>query len=202
MTLPDSPIEAVRNRKTLKLFIIVDDTLENRYKVINPGGEIIVLPDLLFEEDPLLVAPEQIAAEFTAEQLDALAKHNEKLAAAAKAQAERPKPVTKAPPAEPPAKARSSSPRPPRKAVDNGRRGLGATWSAPRLTFYRHKIEPLGMKQSFKILVEGAGDFEITKEEFLAQFNDVVMSPSYRADGLYTYPKVPDKARRYLKARG
>lgn len=93
-----------------------------------------------------------------------------------------------------------SAPRKPREPQLPVRRGLGASWIAPRLTFYRHKIDPLHAKQSFKISIEGSGEFEITKEEFLAQFNDVVMSPSYRADGLYSYPAIPDKARRYFKA--
>jgi len=39
----------------------------------------------------------------------------------------------------------------------------------------------------------------MTKEEFLLQFNDAVMSPSYRSDGLYTYPQIPEKAWRYRK---
>ena len=80
------------------------------------------------------------------------------------------------------------------------RSGLGAAWNSPRLSFYKHKIEPLQPKQTFRITVEGTGCFEISKEEFLANFNDVVMSPSYRADGLFTYPSVPDKAKRYLRA--
>jgi len=191
-------IEAVRNRKTQKLFVLVDDTLDKRYKVINPGGEVLILPDLLFDEDPLTIAASEFAVEFTPEQLDAFAKFQDHAAAQAaqlKAASQRPSAVQRMP--EPPPKKRS----PARRETTTGqtRRGLGAAWNAPRLTFYKHKIEPLHLKQSFKITVEGTGEFEITKEEFLAQFNDVVMSPSYRSDGLFTYPKVPDKARRYLK---
>ncbi len=80
------------------------------------------------------------------------------------------------------------------------RRGLGATWDSPRLSFYRHKIDPLHAKQTFRIKVEGVGEFEISKEEFLLQFNDVVMSPSYRSDGLYTYTSWPEKAKKYLRS--
>jgi hypothetical protein len=68
------------------------------------------------------------------------------------------------------------------------------------LTFYRHKIDPLDPKQTFKIVVEGIGSFEISKEDFVAQFNDVMMSPSYRAEGLFSYREVPEKAKRYIKA--
>ena len=84
-------------------------------------------------------------------------------------------------------------------ALCDRRRGLGAAWTSPRLTFYKHKIEPLHAKQSFKVSVDGTGDFEMTKEEFLLQFNDAVMSPSYRSDGLYTYAQIPEKAWRYRK---
>ncbi len=195
----DQPIDAVRNRKNLKLFIVIDDSLELRYKVINPSGEVLILPDLLFEDDPVIVQPEEATIEFSAEQLAAYAEHLKKAAAQAEADklaALRPEPprrvVAEAAP-RPRAKRQPSTP-------PQTRRGLAASWSAPRLTFYKHKIEPLHPKQSFKITVEGNGDFEITKEDFMAHFNDVIMSPSYRADGLFTYPQIPDKALRYRKA--
>lgn len=197
-------IEAVRNRKTQKLFIVVDDSLEKRYKVINPAGEVIVLPDLLFEEDPLPISGEQVKVEFTSEQLESLAKYQEKMAILAKAAQDRPPPPRPEPERQPAPKPRSASSSRSRSKSDSAssRRGLGAAWNAPRLTFYKHKIEPLAPKQTFKITVEGTGEFEISKEDFLAHFNDVVMSSSYRADGLYSYPKVPDKALRYLKNKG
>lgn len=191
----ESIIEAVRNRKTQRLFIVVDDSLDMRYKVINPSGEVLILPDALFDEDPLTIPAEQFQAEFTPEQLKALEQFNAQVAAQARAPS--PKPVVTnvadAPKRQVPTK-RSKAPTGP------VRRGLGAEWSAPRLTFYRHKIDPLHAKQSFKIRVEGTGEFEITKEDFLAQFNDVVMSVTYRSEGLFSYPSVPDKARRFIKA--
>ena len=199
-------IEAVRNRKTAKLFILVDDSVEMRYKVINPAGEVLILPDLLFEEDPCTVTGDAIAEEFSPEQLEALERYQEKAAAAAaaaaasaRAQAERPPVVKRAEP-----KAAPRTPRSPKRetSASSSKRGLGATWNAPRLTFFRHKIDPLGPKQTFRILVEGAGEFELTKEEFLAHFNDVCMSATYRAEGLFSYPKVPEKALRYLRKPG
>ena len=194
----DSPIEAVRNRKTQKLFIVVDDTLGTRYKVVNPEGETLVLPDLLFDEDTVTVTPEQFGSEFTPQQITAFRQLKEKAEAQARAAADRPPPPPRVIVAEPAKKkttaGRSRAPKVPE------RRGLGASWSSPRLTFYKHKIEPLHPKQTFRVTVEGVGTFEISKEDFLAQFNDAVMSQSYRADGLYTYPQVPEKARRYLKS--
>ncbi|MBM4252853.1 MAG: hypothetical protein FJ146_12850 [Deltaproteobacteria bacterium] len=195
----DQPIDAVRNRKNLKLFIVIDDSLDFRYKVINPSGEVLILPDLLFEDDPIIVAPEDASTEFSPEQLSAYSEHLVKAAAAAaaaKLAASRPEPprrIVAEPAPRPKTRRQQSTP-------IQTRRGLAASWSAPRLTFYKHKIEPLHPKQSFKITVEGTGDFEITKEDFVAHFNDVMMSPSYRADGLFTYPQIPDKALRYRKA--
>jgi len=198
----DQPIDAVRNRKNLKLFIVVDDSLDFRYKVINPSGEVLILPDLLFDDDPVVVQPDDFATEFTPEQMTAYGEHLTKQAAqaeAAKLAASRPRPevpprrIVAEPAARPKSRRQPSAPR-------ETKRGLGAAWSAPRLTFYKHKIEPLHPKQSFKITVEGNGDFEITKEDFLAHFNDVIMSPSYRAEGLYTYSQIPEKALRYRKS--
>jgi hypothetical protein len=195
----ETALEAVRNRKTNKLFILVDDTLGTRYKVINPAGEVLILPDLLFAEDPITVQPTDFAAEFSEIQLDAFVKYQEKAAAqealarAAALRAPEPRRIDP----EPEKKKRTPSAR--KEPTPPTRRGLGAAWTSPRLTFYKHKIEPLHAKQSFKVSVDGTGDFEMTKEEFLLQFNDAVMSPSYRSDGLYTYPQIPEKAWRYRK---
>jgi hypothetical protein len=193
-------IPAVQNRKNQKLFIIVDDSLGTRYKVINPAGEVIVLPDLLFEEDPIEVPNGEFADHFTPEQRTSLERFLDEQAARAALEASRPKAPPRAPEPE-----RVPAARPRREGKltarhQPSRTGLGASWSSPRLTFYKHKIEPLQMKQSFKIVIDGTGEFVITKEEFLAQFNDVVMSPSYRSEGHYTYSKFPEKAQRYLKS--
>lgn len=195
-----SVITAVQNRKNQKLFIIVDDTLGTRYKVINPTGEVIVLPDLLFEEDPIEIPVAEFADHFTSEQRTALERFLEDQEARAALEASRPKPPPRAiePERVPAAKPRREGKLTARHQPS--RTGLGASWSSPRLTFYKHKIEPLQMKQSFKIVIDGTGEFIITKEEFLAQFNDVVMSPSYRSEGHFTYQKFPEKAQRYLKS--
>ncbi len=198
----DQPIDAVRNRKNQKLFIVVDDTIEARYKVINPAGETLILPDLLFDEDPLQVPPSDAEKEFSPEQLEALKIHREKVAAQEAFERSRPKPPPRAvepvtiPPSKPRAP-RSSSPK--KELASSQRRGLGAQWNSPMLTFYKHKIEPLGGKQSFRISVDGIGDFELTKDEFLAQFNDVCMSVKYRSEGQFSYSQIPDKALRFKK---
>ena len=171
-----------------------------RYKVINPSGEVLILPDLLFDEDPVSVTPDQVEVEFTPVQLDAHIKFLERKALEEARERMQPKIVQDEERA--PERKRVPTPKKstPRASKMPSRRGLGATWSAPRLTFYRHKIEPLDMKQTFKIVVEGTGSFEISKEDFVAHFNDVMMSPTYRAEGLFSYREIPDKAKRYLKA--
>jgi hypothetical protein len=192
----DEPsIEAVRNRKNQKLFILVDDTLDMRYKVINPEGETLILPDVLFEEDPVSVPSSKCAENFSEIQLSTYVDYRSKEAEAARKQAERkPEPVrtTVVPPKQPPT--------PRKKMVPiSTKRGLGASWSGQKLTFYKHKIEPLAPKQTFRVVLDGVGTFEITKEEFLAQFNDAVMSQKYRAEGYYTYMALPEKAKKYIK---
>lgn len=194
MIIDDTSVEAVRNRKNQKLFILVDDTLEMRYKVINPAGELLILPDLLFEEDPITVPAKSFSEEFSEEQLNVYREFKIKEAEAARKQQDRkPEPVRTV--------VVPSKTSIPRKKVPpvSLKRGLGASWSAQKLTFYKHKIEPLAPKQTFRIDLDGIGTFEITKEEFLAHFNDVVMSQKYRAEGLYTYPAMPDKASKYIK---
>lgn len=196
---PDSPIEAARNRKNAKLFIIVDDTLFSRFKVINPEGQVIILPDALFEEDTFSVTPEEALAQFTPEQMKAYEAWKIEAAEAARREAERPKP----PPTpqrievEPPKKARPTARKVAKHVPQRG--GLAAQWNAPRLTFYKNRIEPLSPKQSFRVTVDGVGSFEMTKEDFTTHFNDVVMSPSYRSDGFFTYSEFPDKVRRWQK---
>jgi hypothetical protein len=198
---PDTPpvAEAVRNRKTGKLFLIVDDTLDKRYRVINPAGEVLVLPDILFEEDVIPVTSTEAGDDFTAEQIAAFTQfkqeeqERQKHAAQVAAQQAATPRRTVVEPAAAPRRARTPS-----KPKSNAS-GLVASWNAPKLTFYKHKIEPLAPKQSFRVTVAGVGVFEMTKDEFLGQFNDVVMSPSYRADGLYAYPTLPTKAEKFRR---
>lgn len=196
MQLPTT-IDAVKNRKTQKYFVLVDDTLETRYKVINPTGEILILPDLLFEDDPVTVAADFFAEHFTPAQLESLQKYTVKMASIVQAP-KRPPPEPKRIVAESKSEPRKRAAAPKKKPTS--RRGVGASWSAPRLTFYRHKIEPLDLTQSFRVEVQGVGIFEITKEDFLSNFNDAVMSPSYRADGLHVYKELPERAKKYLKS--
>ncbi len=43
------------------------------------------------------------------------------------------------------------------------------------------------------------GIFEMTKSQFEADFPNVISSQSYLKNGVYHYPTVPEKAKKYLK---
>lgn len=192
----ESYIEAVKNRKTQKLFILIDDSFDLRFRVINPQGEVLFLPDALFEDDRVTVEADKYQNEFTPEQLSALERFNNQVAAQAR---EDNIIKTSEPEVSSPSPKKPSTPRKRSSESRPSRHGLGATWNSPNLTFYKHLIEPLHGKQTFKIKVDGSGEFEISKEDFLTIFNDVVMSPSYRSDGLFSYREIPEKARKYFK---
>ena len=65
-----------------------------------------------------------------------------------------------------------------------------------RLGFKRDEIEKLHPAQRFRV-ISLAGTFEMTREEFEQVFTNVVRSRSYRINGLYHYPVVPQKAERF-----
>ena len=66
-----------------------------------------------------------------------------------------------------------------------------------RLCFRADVIEPLRSQDRFRILT-GVGIFEMSKQDFLTVFDNVVASTSYTREGLYHYPTVPKKAMRFL----
>ena len=70
-----------------------------------------------------------------------------------------------------------------------------------RLCFKADVIEPLRDKDSFRV-VTPVGTFQMTKREFYQDFANVVRSRSYQEGGIYHYPTVPQKALKYLVARG
>ena len=199
-------IEVVVNKKTGQLFIMLDESA-SRYKLINPAGEQAVLPVSVFEEDPVLLEGDEIAAKLSEQQLAAWQQHQNKLQADVQQEArkrqeikEREQQILRSRPERVETKPkRSTGSRIPRKKADN-RVGLGNEWTSPKLTFYRHKIDPLGPKQRFRIIVgPDKLKFEIKKEEFLSVFNDVVMSDEYRTHNYYTFREFPERAKRYLR---
>ena len=71
-----------------------------------------------------------------------------------------------------------------------------ATNRFSRLCFRRNVIEPLGQNESF-IVVTPVGKFRMTKADFYSKFRNVVESRSYSENGLYYYPKLPERAERF-----
>lgn len=192
--------ELIKHLKSNKYFVLLDDSRFDRWKVINPAGAKLAMPVEQFDEEPELMTLDEAAPHLTDAQLDAAKKeyaNDESQAAQMVAAMERQKEQAAAP-----ARATSPStsrPRKKREKVDN-RTGLGATWSSSGLTFYRHHIDPLGPKQSFRISTDSSGTIQMTKSEFQSVFNDVIMSPKYRQDGFFTYDQVPEKAKKFIKS--
>jgi hypothetical protein len=185
-------IEAVINEKTGKHFILIEDLPGGRYKVINPNGEIITLPDTLFEEDQVTIGVKDYGQSFSDEQLKTLETFNEEVTKKQEWQDKTAKVAASTP--QKIAPKRKSTP-----AQKGTRAGLAASWESSKLTFYKHKIDPLHPKQTFKVEIPSLGEVEISKEQFLSDFNDVVMSAKYRSDGLFSYPQFPEKAKKFIK---
>lgn len=74
---------------------------------------------------------------------------------------------------------------------------LKVTYKYTRLCFLAEMIEPLNSKESFRIICS-EGIFQMTKEEFYREFQNVIQSRSYSEKGVYHYPKPPHKAFRFL----
>ncbi len=190
----ESIVEVAVNIKTQKLFILLDD-LGGRLKLINPSGEIMDLPDSLFEEEIGTIESHEFQQKLTPAQMEKLNVFNNEMAAQADRAAQADQKILEKP--------ELSQERKPKKKREKKdlivKKGAPVSWNASRLTFFRHKIEPMNQKQSFLINVNGTV-YEITKEQFHSEFNDVVMSMSYRQDGLFSYPEVPEKALKFIKS--
>jgi hypothetical protein len=195
-------VEVVKNLKSGKMFILVDSN-DSRLQVITPEGKMASLPEKIFDEEPLLLENDQIQVELSGEQITAFEKlsksdeieaknraEDKELKAAADAAAETRQVASSSGPAKPRAK---------RKPKADPRTGIAARWKAPRLSFYRNHIDPLGPKQSFIITVNESDQYQMTKAQFESTFNEVVMSKTYIREGLFTYDAIPEKASQYLK---
>lgn len=173
-------VNAVRNINSGVLFVLLDGGgVDNKMTIINPEGKVIVVPEGLFEK-PFVLRGDELRVHLTEQQRQTLAKQSS------------------------PTRSRTSS------GVKKGssakaaasrtpKFGIGAEWEGSKLTFYKHKIDPLMETQSFKINLDGHGSFVITKSEFSRIFNDVVIAPSYWQEGSYTYASLPEKAKKFLQ---
>ena len=176
-------VRAVKNLNSGRFFALVHEEPDQKMVIINPKGDILTVPGGLFA-DPEPVTSEAFADYFTSEQIAAFGKafgRGKGKSAGSKPGPSRPK-------------------RPVKKKKVEKQYGVGAEWNSGRLTFYKHKIEPLSETQSFKIYLEDAGVFMITKADFLRMFNDVVISNDYWEEGSFTYRELPEKAKKFIRA--
>ncbi len=169
----NSVVYAVRNKSSKVLFVLLENMVDGKMRIINPEGKILIVPDGLFEPG-FLVSWDEMAATFTSAQISSLKDGKQKKAPATKR-------VPKGIPMKP------------------GVEEIAATWKSSRLTFFKHKIEPLRDSLSFSIEIAGKGTFVISKAEFKKVFNDVVISVQYWKEGDFSYGEFPDKALPFLR---
>lgn len=206
MTRPSS-VDAVKNERTEKLFIVLDwDAGDNKLKVINPKGDVLDVVKLIFKMDERLKIPAaDFERTFSSAQLAKLDRWEQEQFAM-----EEKKRLERAARASQTSSASSGTPRArrassrtegliDRKASTSGRRPA-AQWSSNELTFYRHHIDKLRDNDIFAIAIEGHGTFQITKSEFQRVFNNVIMDPEYRTQGVYRYRDFPPEAQPFTKA--
>ncbi len=206
-------VEGLRNRKTQKLFICLEaSSSPGKVRVINPGGDILVVMEELFDLEPVEVPVGDVERFFTGEQITSWRGYLADEAERRRLDAER-EARTPSSPAEPvrragaapgarvdragePARTSRKPAATPVKVVP-GR--IAANWSSERLVFYRHRIDPLRPAEQFQVKIQGVGTFQITKADFQRVFNNVIMSAQYRSQGMFAYDQVPDEARPFIR---
>lgn len=196
-------ITAVKNLKSQKLFILVGER-DGRYRLVSESGEVMLLPAHLFGQDRTELSPQEATQQFSSTQLQQYERQLEKMAEETeKADKNLPYIVAKATSSTTRTRSKSVSGSSTARASKASRSGSGRVvraWNAPRLTFYRNKIHDLRPQDVIQIAIEGEGTFVITREDFDRTFADVVVSPEFKSQGLFTYPQIPDKARRFFRA--
>jgi hypothetical protein len=70
-------------------------------------------------------------------------------------------------------------------------------YDAARLRFLKKRIEPMRPNDLLRIKVTGEGIFEMTKQQALDDFKNVIKSRSYLEAGYYHYSTTPQRALKY-----
>lgn len=206
MALPPS-VEALINERTGKFFVVIEwgGSEEGKVRVINPNGDILAVPTLIFKiDDPRTIEQSEFVRVFSPAQISKL----ETWQAEQDAEAERRR-SQQTSRSSPQAPVKSSMPKP--RAGSSRTDGLidrkhssalrrpTVQWSSDGLVFYRHKIENLRPNDVFAIEIKGRGILQMTKAEFQRTFNNVIMSPEYRSQGIYRYAEIPEQAAAFIK---
>lgn len=207
MSLPAS-VEAVKNERTEKLFIVLDwDVGDNKLKVINPTGDVLDVVKLIFKMDErITVHAANFHTSFSPQQISKLDLwERERFAYEEKKRLERSARTSQS------SRSASSSKGSKPRAASTRKEGLidkhtssagkraAVQWNSSELTFYRHHIEKLKPNDVFAVVVEGQGTFQMTKAEFQRVFNNVIMNADYRTQGVYRYDEIPEEAKAFLR---
>lgn len=170
-------IEIVENKKSGSIFVYLEQKSGINISVINPDGNVIDVPSIIFNEKRSISSVEANSLLTTA-QVKAL---NAKPKRQSKDGGKTTRTIAKR-----------------KKKTKGSKVGLGAEWTSSRLTFYKHKIEPLDLKQWFVIDVESVGKIKMTREEFNSEFMDVILKEDYWKHGSYAYLSFPEKAEKFI----
>lgn len=193
-------IEALRNLRTGKLFIVLEYApIPGMISVINPEGNVLNASEEIFETDnPILIQTENVANTLTAAQVQAFLKYQNEQNVLAENRAKTTRQSTTPPvPSSNPSKAPSHRAR---RSGENSsiRTRKEVTWNADSLTFYRHYIEPMRGSDVMKIHVNDVGVFKMTKDEFLRSFSHVVVSQGYKQTGVAKVEIITEEILRFL----
>ncbi len=194
-------ITCLVNKKNGFKFILLEEYASGICTVINPNGEILHLGLALFEEEPLLLEETKALEDLSSVQLDKYKEYLDQLEQREQ-RARQVEQKSKVDIAILDYKKSQAQKRPSTRVSTRKApllKGVGASWNSTKLTFYKHKIEPLQPTQSFSINIEGVGKFICSKKDFLSNFNEVVISTQYKNDGLYTFQTIPEKAYKFIQ---
>ena len=196
-------ITCLVNKKNGSKFILLEEYATGICTVINPNGETLHIGINLFEDEPILLEETDCSSNLTDLQLEKYKAYQAQLEEKEKMLEIRQKQqkLSKVDEAisdykKSQVQKRSSNRSTTKKAFVP--RGIVASWNSSKLTFYKHKIEPLHPTQSFSINIDGVGKFVCSKKDFLSNFNEVVISTQYKNDGLYTFSTIPEKAFKFI----
>jgi hypothetical protein len=205
MTLP-SKAEALINDRTGKYFILLESDLaeEGKVKVINPVGDILDVTVALFRTDePEVIQSSDFGKFFSEVQINKLATWDiESVKMAERQRSERAARASQQTSVKTSRAPRSGSSR--REGIiDKSSSSTGKRakieWESDGLVFYRHKIETLGANDVFAVSIKGKGRLQMSKAEFKRVFNNIIMSPEYRSQGIYRYENIPEEALPFIK---
>ncbi len=196
---------AVKHKKSQQVFALLEDGIGSKMRVVGPDGRVLLMDESEFHEDYLDVNPGNATQLLSLEQVEEAAKYfglekkrQEITLKAEKSRQQFPEPKGMMQTASlsrvqnGPAKSRT------RKTSQPSRRfAKELSWASAQLSFYRHKIEPLGPKDSFVVTVDGIGKFRFLKEQFDANFSDIRMDPKYREYGIFAFSEIPDRALKF-----